>query len=1058
MIGTEPATDEELVLAYSRRGDRRALESLVERHFSSAYRLALRMLGDPGAAEDAAEEVFIGLIRGARRFEEGRPFGPWFSTLVLNTVRKAARSRRRRDHHERAAAANRGREASASSALEQAEVEAHVARLPLDVRLPVVLHYYEGLTHERVAELTGCPKATATSRIRRGLEQLRESLVGAGYGGVTVVSLEDFLGRPRPRPPAPARPSLARLESTAAKAQTFALLAKAGIVLALVLAAGTTVAVRTPPPPALAGAESKAPAEPDDRGADRIAAASTTEAPAEAPALVSLPATAAATAPAPAPAGAPPGPSAAVPVSSSKPLLEVVVKDSKGALVPSALLHVEPIEAGARRVDDKQARMEGILQHLHAMPEDSVHVDAKGHGFVHSADLRPGDRVMVYGGRGSERAMVGPVTLSESPLAHVDVVLRPLDEPEPGYGTILIAVSKEGAPLAGSSVQTGWTFKGTDRRLTGQIEDTFRADGAGVVAFRDVPPGHHVFLVSSEGTAPARVELDLAEGTVEKREAALGAEGILLGHVLAPAGAPVASTDVSAEPVAKEKGADTGTPLRARVEPDGSYEVKGLGAGKHVLHARLDGYATRTVEVEVAPGSQPGPDLRLGAGATLSGTVLRGTAPAAGRAIRIQPAGRSEWFSEDDVTTDDLGKWSLRGLAPGRWSVHITVAAGERFKSDLEVDVGEQDVDVGEITISKAAGDLRGRVVGEDDRPLEGAEVVIVQGLSELPEVGGVRPSGPGAPEPKRAPHATRTDKDGRFSFEGLEKLTVPGSGEVAVVAHAKGLVCEAIWVKLGGPDVLLRAVRAGRVVGRIRAPKLLLGGGQVQLGNEPVALEADGSFEQPGVVPGETWLFVTTPTLTLRKPGIVVKAGEETRVDVSLEPTGSLEVDVKGAPEGANTSISVDWGDERSLSGTVRSDRRTGNEPIAVPAGPAKAWVSIFAGAGSGFVILGKPAVVVAGTTTKVQLEWPADTGVVKGKAVAGGYVILQRDGVDAHARVRDDGSYELTLPAGTYSAHVDPPGGTEEEHPAAVPVTIEAGKTTDPGDMPVARAPDDR
>jgi RNA polymerase sigma-70 factor (ECF subfamily) len=66
------------------------------------------------------------------------------------------------------------------------EVGRHVQALPLDVRVAVVLHFYEGQTHDEVAEVVGCPKGTASSRIRRGLEKLKESLTSAGYGAVAA--------------------------------------------------------------------------------------------------------------------------------------------------------------------------------------------------------------------------------------------------------------------------------------------------------------------------------------------------------------------------------------------------------------------------------------------------------------------------------------------------------------------------------------------------------------------------------------------------------------------------------------------------------------------------------------------------------------------------------------------------------------------------------------------------------------------------------------------------------------------------------------------------------
>lgn len=115
-------------------------------------------------AEDAAQEAMVALVRGARGFGAGRAFLPWFRALALNAARMAARGRGRRVKHEARAHPARREEPD----LDAEEVNARAAALPHDLRSAIVLHYYEALSHEEVAEALGCPKGTASSRIRRG--------------------------------------------------------------------------------------------------------------------------------------------------------------------------------------------------------------------------------------------------------------------------------------------------------------------------------------------------------------------------------------------------------------------------------------------------------------------------------------------------------------------------------------------------------------------------------------------------------------------------------------------------------------------------------------------------------------------------------------------------------------------------------------------------------------------------------------------------------------------------------------------------------------------------
>ena len=101
------SSDEVLVSSYARNQDQDALGELVRRHWARSYTLALRALGDPGAADDAAQEAFVALVRGARRFDPSKPFGPWFMTLLMNSVRMSARSSRSRERREEEAARRR---------------------------------------------------------------------------------------------------------------------------------------------------------------------------------------------------------------------------------------------------------------------------------------------------------------------------------------------------------------------------------------------------------------------------------------------------------------------------------------------------------------------------------------------------------------------------------------------------------------------------------------------------------------------------------------------------------------------------------------------------------------------------------------------------------------------------------------------------------------------------------------------------------------------------------------------------------------------------------------
>ena len=73
------------------------------------FSLARRVLGDPAAAADATQEVFILLWRRRDAYDRTRPLRPWLYRIAWNALRGALRSERRRRRREREAAVAGGK-------------------------------------------------------------------------------------------------------------------------------------------------------------------------------------------------------------------------------------------------------------------------------------------------------------------------------------------------------------------------------------------------------------------------------------------------------------------------------------------------------------------------------------------------------------------------------------------------------------------------------------------------------------------------------------------------------------------------------------------------------------------------------------------------------------------------------------------------------------------------------------------------------------------------------------------------------------------------------------
>jgi RNA polymerase sigma-70 factor, ECF subfamily len=181
----EPALIERLVA-----GDERALGELYDRYGTFAYSLACAMVRDPADAEEVVAEAFAQIWRSASTFDGSRGnVLAWITTIVRTRALDFIRASRRRSRMiDQAAAlsddttspglstgpepADRGVEQSEAAAL----VRRSLAELPAAQRIVLELAYFSGLSQSEIAERLAEPLGTVKTRMRAGMEKLRQAL------------------------------------------------------------------------------------------------------------------------------------------------------------------------------------------------------------------------------------------------------------------------------------------------------------------------------------------------------------------------------------------------------------------------------------------------------------------------------------------------------------------------------------------------------------------------------------------------------------------------------------------------------------------------------------------------------------------------------------------------------------------------------------------------------------------------------------------------------------------------------------------------------------------
>ena len=140
--------------------------------------IACNLLGSVSDAEDAVQETFLKVIRGAASFRGSARFSTWVYRILLNACYDAGRRRRRRPEGGEAVDASGARldlPAPGGDHRLRLELEDSVARLPERPRAVFLLSAVEGFTHPEIGEILGIPEGTSRALLfeaRRELQRL----------------------------------------------------------------------------------------------------------------------------------------------------------------------------------------------------------------------------------------------------------------------------------------------------------------------------------------------------------------------------------------------------------------------------------------------------------------------------------------------------------------------------------------------------------------------------------------------------------------------------------------------------------------------------------------------------------------------------------------------------------------------------------------------------------------------------------------------------------------------------------------------------------------------
>jgi len=189
MIGTTDVQDASDMAALV-DGHASALDDLIQRHGDKLFRYLIRLLQNKTDASDVVQEAFVKVYQNRERFDPAHRFSTWMYAIATNLAKDRFRWKSRHpeisiEATQAESSGTRGvfqsqqaNPSEAAIAKEEGDaVRQAIAELPDELRAPLILAEYEGLSQIEIGRVLNCSPKAVETRIYRARQKVRETLL-----------------------------------------------------------------------------------------------------------------------------------------------------------------------------------------------------------------------------------------------------------------------------------------------------------------------------------------------------------------------------------------------------------------------------------------------------------------------------------------------------------------------------------------------------------------------------------------------------------------------------------------------------------------------------------------------------------------------------------------------------------------------------------------------------------------------------------------------------------------------------------------------------------------
>jgi RNA polymerase sigma-70 factor (ECF subfamily) len=164
------------VIRECQQGNLKAFEELVRSYWPVAMRVTMAFVRNVEEAADCSQDAFVLALETLPKFDNTKPFFPWFYALLRNVCLKRLRRTRRRNEIPLEAAGDPVAERNESKVELSVVIRRALDELSTEQREILILRHWEDLSYEEIAAITNLPLGTVMSRLHHARRQMRAIL------------------------------------------------------------------------------------------------------------------------------------------------------------------------------------------------------------------------------------------------------------------------------------------------------------------------------------------------------------------------------------------------------------------------------------------------------------------------------------------------------------------------------------------------------------------------------------------------------------------------------------------------------------------------------------------------------------------------------------------------------------------------------------------------------------------------------------------------------------------------------------------------------------------